>query len=496
MQKQTDTNKGNAAKPAVKTVPGAASPSKTTVKTAAGASSPAKPSVRQPAAGSTARKAASGTSSTQKTPVKKTPSNTGVKPGVRIKTAQNGAGTDTMYSISHKLSSARRTTIQFTRKSANRFESFVNADSPDNGGKRGGISRFGMSFAKFAAICLIALALFLTYYANKTIKVNSITVTIPGISPDFEGYRILLMSDLHGRTYGENQAVLLRELEDLKYDIVLLTGDMVGASGDPEPFYKLIEGLPSSKPVYFIAGDSDPGPLLTEARDIEGTLNEMLLEDWVLGAVERGAVYLNKPVKIEVADSVMWLSPASFLNVNADSALEMSEYELSLQKDGVVSGIGVDHGTLPYTNYRYRQYTALKEAALYMEEDDLHITLSHYPLSEEVLSAAQINAPATENAYLMAPDLALAGHYCGGTWRIPLIGAFYIPDTLAPRHGWFPDQSVVSGLRASTSSNTTVYTSAGLGVTDYGLFPDIRLFNNPEVTVLTITTVLTPDLLG
>ena len=116
-----------------------------------------------------------------------------------------------------------------------------------------------------------------------------------GLPEDLEGYRILLLSDLNGRRFGDEQATILREIGTLDYDAVFIAGDMVGSGGDPQPFYELLEGLPSSKPVYFIAGDSDPQPVLDVTRDITGTVEQMVLADWILGAIERGATYVDAP---------------------------------------------------------------------------------------------------------------------------------------------------------------------------------------------------------
>lgn len=411
------------------------------------------------------------------------------KPQKTPQKKQQGAN---MMNVRRTLRLGGRTTIDYSKNLMSRFERFVEQDNADEQIRR--TFRFRMRFSTFVVLAIALLFLALLFFSDRNIVTDQQKVTIAGISSDFEGYSILHLSDLHGRRYGEKQSALLRAIDETDYDIVLITGDMVGSSGDPEPFYELLEGLGTSKPVYFIAGDSDPGPLLSSARDIVGTLNEMVLEDWILGAMERGAIYLNKPVELTVGSSSLWLSPASMLNINADDALEMASYELDLQKDGVIDGIGADYTVLPFTNYRYRQLSSLKEGALYLEEEDLHITLSHYPPSDNTLSSTLSNAYTVENAYLFAPDLAFCGHYCGGIWRIPLLGAFYIPDALAERHGWMPEQNVASGLRQS--AYTMIYTSAGLGVTDYGFFPDFRLMNSPQISVITLTTQLTEDLLA
>ena len=399
----------------------------------------------------------------------------------------------TIMRVGRTLRFGGRTTIDYSRKAMSRFERFVEGEHTS---RISGRLRARFTFGSFVIAAVLLLFIALLIFSNRNVIVDQQTITVVGVDQAFEGYRILHLSDLHGRRYGENQASLLRTISNLSYNIVLITGDMVGASGDPEPFYELLEGLGTSRPIYFIAGDSDPGPLIDAARPLggEATLNQMVLEDWILGAMDRGAIYLNKPYSLEINGATLWLSPVSMVDVNADSALASAQYELDLQRSGLLGGINIDYDTYPFTNYRYRQMMALKSAALYMEDSDLHITLAHYPPQESVLASALNNAVAVENAYLFAPDLALAGHYCGGVWKVPFLGAFYIPNAIYPRHGWFPNQADVNGLRQTAS--TMVYTSAGLGVTDYGFFPDFRLFNSPQVSLLTLTTTLTEDLLG
>jgi predicted MPP superfamily phosphohydrolase len=91
-------------------------------------------------------------------------------------------------------------------------------------------------------------------------------------------------------------------------------------------------------------------------------------------------------------------------------------------------------------------------------------------------------------------DLVLAGHYCGGGWKLPFLGALYVPDTTLDRHGWFPAKDAVDGLRML--GTTQLYTSPGLSVTDKILLPNFRLFNAPTVTLITLTSAITDDLLG
>ena len=183
----------------------------------------------------------------------------------------------------------------------------------------------------------------MVFMQGNSLRVDEQNVTLVGLPQSLEGYRILHLSDLAGRRFGDEQATILREINTLDYDAVFITGDMVGSSGDPEPFYELLEGLPSSKPVYFIAGDSDPEPVLDSARDITGTVEEMVLADWVLGAIERGATYVDAPVELTVGDSSIWISPADLLNLEASELVDTCEEQMLQEQEGTVLGLSLIH---------------------------------------------------------------------------------------------------------------------------------------------------------
>ena len=203
----------------------------------------------------------------------------------------------------------------------------------------------------FLVVIVLLLAIVVLLQGN-SISVDEQQVTMVGLPEDLEGYRILLLSDLNGRRFGDEQATILREIGTLDYDAVFIAGDMVGSGGDPQPFYELLEGLPSSKPVYFIAGDSDPQPVLDVTRDITGTVEQMVLADWILGAIERGATYVDAPVELNVGDSSIWISPADMLNLDAGELANTCEEQMLQEQEGTVLGLQSDHDTLPSSTYR------------------------------------------------------------------------------------------------------------------------------------------------
>ncbi len=353
-----------------------------------------------------------------------------------------------------------------------------------------------LTYAIFLLTIFLVLSVALMVLNNASVSVEKVTVSVVGLPKDLEGYTILTMSDLHARSFGAKQASLLRTVNGLTYNMAVFTGDMVGKSGDAQPFYDLLEGLVAKRPTYFIAGDSDPAPLLEKPRNITSTLDEMVLSDWVLGARERGAAYLSASEGVKVGQSTLWLSNAGDMSVNIQETLKTLQSQVELEVDGVIGGIEADHATLPFTDYRRGQVAALDQAVRAMKTADIHLALAHYPPSKEYIEVAQILSDRAEDdyQYLPAVDLVLAGHYCGGGWKIPVAGALYVPNTLLPRHGWFPGQEDVQGLKMLGA--TQLYTSPGLSMTDKIALPNFRLFNPPTVTLITLTAAITDDLRG
>lgn len=313
-------------------------------------------------------------------------------------------------------------------------------------------------------------------------------ITVVGLAEDFEDYQILVISDMNGKRFGDQQGSLVREVESLGYDMILCMGDMVGKDGDPEPFYEFLDGLSRPNRVYFVCGDSDPGPFLSSPRPIQGTLEQLVLEDWILGAIERGAHYVDAPMSIEVGDSLLWLTPNNFLNLDASAYREDWKEQMRQEEDGVVSGLASDYNSLPFTSYRYRLAERFYAAANSISSSDLLIGLSHVVPDDGFIQSAAMHDG--QKGYLFEPELILSGHYCGGVWKLPVLGAFYVPNRMLPNYGWFPDKEDVNGL--SKIGESQVYITSGLSTTSSIPVLPFRIFNDPEISVLNLTAKL-PD---
>ena len=337
-------------------------------------------------------------------------------------------------------------------------------------------------------IALLAVGVMLN---NSNLSLVESTVTIVGLPEELEGCRIAVMSDMNGKRFGDAQSLLLRTVNGLNCDYIFCLGDMVGKSGDPQPFYEFLEGLRHPERVYFICGDADPGPYVESPRQITGTLSQIVLEDWILGAIERGANYVDAPVKLPAKNANFWVSPVTMLNLETVSTVEYWKDQTDQEVDGVMSGVTADYNTLPMTDYRYQLMQKLYEAELNIATTDLHIALAHEPPSEEFIYTSESHS--VDERFLLPPELVLAGHYCNGVWRLPFLGALYVPDKSLPRGGWFPAQSQICGL--SGVDETQMYITGGMSNNGAVPLMPFRLFNAPQISLLTLTSTLPENML-
>jgi len=195
---------------------------------------------------------------------------------------------------------------------------------------------------------------------------------------------------------------------------------------------------------------------------------------------------------VEVGEAKIWLTPASFMNLDASAYREDWKEQMRQEEDGVVSGLAADYNSLPVTSYRYRQAEKFYAAANEITASDLVIALSHVVPSDAFIESACMHDNA-DGRFLQEPELIISGHYCGGVWKLPFAGAFYVNNNMLPRYGWFPAQEDVEGL--SKISECQVYITGGLASTSSVPLMPFRILNDPQISVLTLTAKLPDNML-
>ena len=240
------------------------------------------------------------------------------------------------------------------------------------------------------------------------------SVSFRRLPQEFEGYRLVQVSDLHSRLFGENQDQLLQAICELRPDGIFLTGDLLHRNYDREEKKRLrpfLENVVRLAPVYAVEGNH-------ESRSPSGW--ELMLDMKAAGItvlMDRGICLYREGARIGIAGL---------------SARPNSELRRKKEPDITVLERG-------------------RRALKLFSPGDFVILLAHCP--EDFEAYQQLGA-----------SLVLSGHAHGGLMRLPGGRAL-----LAPGQGWLPRYT--RGLYAGLG--TVMEVSAGLGGPRIGIPPEL-----------------------
>lgn len=91
-------------------------------------------------------------------------------------------------------------------------------------------------------------------------------LTISGLPESFKGFRIVQLSDLHGKEFGKNNDRLISRVRSQSPDIIALTGDMSDEFTDTAVLERLLPRLVEIAPVFYVSGNHEWG---------SGTIHEL-----------------------------------------------------------------------------------------------------------------------------------------------------------------------------------------------------------------------------
>lgn len=106
-------------------------------------------------------------------------------------------------------------------------------------------------------IFLLAVLAFFFYDSSTRLVTEEFTVGASLIPGSFDGFRIVQLSDLHGRSFGPNNEKLIEAIMDASPDIITITGDFIDNSKSGEWAKSLLEKLVEIAPVYFVTGNHE-----------------------------------------------------------------------------------------------------------------------------------------------------------------------------------------------------------------------------------------------
>ena len=134
--------------------------------------------------------------------------------------------------------------------------------------------RRSCSFSLYALLALlVSLAGVAAYtaYDNQRLIVVEHELTLPRLPASFDGFRILLISDMHGAAFGERQARLVSAINRLDYDMIAFAGDMsdsLDGTADPaslQAVLDLLDGLTDKTYIFWVDGNWGPYALESAA---------------------------------------------------------------------------------------------------------------------------------------------------------------------------------------------------------------------------------------
>ena len=234
------------------------------------------------------------------------------------------------------------------------------------------------------------------------IKTAEVTIEGKRIPLNFDGFRIVQVTDLHDAVFGEGQSELLEKIKEQKPDIIALTGDFTGeADADPENAVRFIEKLPEIAPCFYVTGNH------------EYRLTEEHYTKLIDSITDAGVFFLdNKTMELERDSEKIQV-------VGVEDPALMGEHHRTL--DGA------------------KLAKEIKDSIF--DPNMFTVLLVHRPEHLHVYANAGV-------------DLVLCGHSHGGQMRLPFVGAFYVPS-----QGLFPKYD--RGL--FREGDTQMFICSGLG---------------------------------
>ena len=246
---------------------------------------------------------------------------------------------------------------------------------------------------------LLALLILFVYWDNTALRTDSLTYTSTALPAEFDGLRIVQLSDLHNREFGEDNARLYQAVEQAAPDLIFLTGDLVDEYAEaPVPYARAVgEALSAIAPTYFVTGNHEWAHGNAVVEEIKTALREAGV-----------TVLSNQCVPLERGGETIFIAGVDDPNGYADQR-SPADLAAEIYQNGA---------------------------------DPFWLLLAHR------------NDRFAGEYSLLGADLTLSGHGHGGIWRFPFVGGvFGTQRNLFPTHtaGFYSD------------NGASVFVSRGLG---------------------------------
>ena len=290
---------------------------------------------------------------------------------------------------------------------------------------------------RFVWLCFLIPILLITSFViyifrdNQKIITHYVDFEHEQIPKSFDGFKILQITDLHGRNFGNMQRKLIDHINSLDYDIIIMTGDYL-KNHDSDYHYvilDIIDNLEKDRPIYYILGDCDYRP--DNLEDLEDDWNMVIVPKEKTPLMEefdkREMIFVYPIQRIDRGQDFIFLTGIKYY----EKAFDLLDFD---------------------------------------SDKHFSITLTHKPIDYNV--EARIKDVNRTSLYEVDFDANIAGHTIGGHVRLPILGPLYVKG-----QGFLPENKYTYGL-SKDSCGRLKFISSGLG--------GFRALNNPEVAIITL----------
>ena len=108
-----------------------------------------------------------------------------------------------------------------------------------------------------AAAAAVMLTACIVLDSRFTLETTEYSARFDDLPPEFDGFRIAVLSDLHGMSFGKDNSRLVRAVSDAKPDMIAILGDMITYPSDLPAFESLLSGIEGIAPIYCINGNHE-----------------------------------------------------------------------------------------------------------------------------------------------------------------------------------------------------------------------------------------------
>ena len=108
------------------------------------------------------------------------------------------------------------------------------------------------------ALLLIIISMPIIYFNNSVLETTYVTYSNEKIPQSFDGVKIVHLSDLHNKSFGSKQNILVKKVKEQNPDYIVITGDIIDrSSSNSKNAMELVNELSNVAPVYYISGNHE-----------------------------------------------------------------------------------------------------------------------------------------------------------------------------------------------------------------------------------------------